>query len=372
MLFRRSHQIEWGLSDVTQRDDIAVSIASVRCRDLGLDINVEFRLHGGVTDHIDHSLTPFLPLASLSAWLLRRPVVMIDEVDSRALIGASTAASLLAGSPRTIKGRAGRMPSPSLPNRGTGIWFSRGVDSLSALFENAQAVTHLLGLEFVDPPYASVGQRALWSETVRAAHETDKVLLHLSTNARLFVDQLAGWDYTHSAVFSGLGLFLSPILERSWLAGGHREDTSQFQPSNRNDVQTAWSSHRVEVGQPPGETRRSEKARIVAQSELAQRFLRVCWESDGELNCGTCLKCLMTMTNFLASQSLDNVAQRFAAPFSLHSVRDLNLADKGTGSILLLDDLIDELEPGELREAWRSARTTFPLASHDIRTVEYL
>lgn len=80
----------------------------------------------------------------------------------------------------------------------------------------------------------------------------------------------------------------------------------------------------------------------------------------------------MTMTNFFVSDSLHLVAPRFDAPFSLDAIAQLNLGGKGTGSILLLDDLIADLESSELRHAWLTARATSPLDPDAIRTVEYL
>jgi len=243
---------------VRQHESVAISTANVSCREMGLDLDIEYRLHGAEVDRIDQTLTPFLPLASLTAWILRRPTVARSSTDCQALIGASRAAQLLSSSSPEIKGRKCTAEVAQIAPRGTGIWFSRGVDSLGALYENFDEIDFLLGLEFIDAPYAGERQRAIWAETVAAASGTGKPLLHLSTNARDLVDTLAGWDYTHSAVFSGLGLFLSPVLQRAWLAGGHRESTSTFQPSNRSDEQNAWSSSLVAVGQPPGETRRTE------------------------------------------------------------------------------------------------------------------
>ncbi len=365
-------QISWSHLGVRHHNGVAINSARVQCHQLGIDTNVELRLHNASRRGIDRSLTPFLPIASAVAWITDRPIYMDGVVNNVALEGAQTSAQLLANAPRLITARRIKPACSRRRARGTGIWFSRGVDSLSALYENFDEIDVLLGLEFIDAPYGNEPQRAIWAETTVAAERVGKPLMHLSTNARTLLDPLAGWDFTHSSVFSSLGLLCAPRLAVAWLSGGHRETTSQFQPSNRNDVQQSWSSSQMAVGQPPGETRRNLKAAIIAGEPVAQEFLRVCWEADRALNCGTCLKCLMTMTNFAFSDQLEPMAARFECDLSLERIASLELAGKGVGSILLLDDMLEEMPPSDLRTAWELARRTFEKSPEELRTTYYL
>jgi hypothetical protein len=368
----RTEAIIWTHEGVRRHDGVVINTAHVRCAQLEIDTRVELRLHNASRRDVDRTLTPFLPIASVVAWVTNRPMFMDGCVDGVALRGAEQGAALLAGEDRLITARRIKTVRATRRSSKIGIWFSRGVDSLSALYENFDEVGVLLGLEFIDPPYANEPQRAIWAETVKAAERVGKPLWHLSTNARTLLDPLAGWDFTHSSVFSSLGLLCAPRLKEAWLAGGHRESTSQFQPSNRNDVQQSWSSRHMAIGQPPGETRRNMKAAIVAKQPVAQAFLRVCWEADRPLNCGVCLKCLMTMTNFAFTGQLEPVSTRFESALSLAQIKSLELADKGVGSILLLDDMIEEMPPSELRTAWEIARSTHPKEAHELRTTYYL
>jgi hypothetical protein len=356
---------------VHQRDGVAINAARVQCGALGIDTCVELRLHNATPRAIDRTLTPFLPMASVVASIIDRPTYMDGVVDGVALDGARVSAQLLANGPRQLSAHRVKASRIRRRKRQTGIWFSRGVDSLSALYENFADIDALLGLEFIDAPFGGEPQRAIWATTTVAAERVGKPLLHLSTNARTLLDPLAGWDFTHSSVFSSLGLLCAPRLAVAWLSGGHRDTTSLLQPSNRNDVQQSWSSSQMAVGQPPGETRRNMKAAIIARQPVAREFLRVCWEADRPLNCGTCLKCLMTMTNFAYSGQLEQVSACFESDLSLERIASLELASKEIGSILLLDDMIEELPPSELRTAWEHARKTVTITSQELRTTYF-
>jgi len=65
------------------------------------------------------------------------------------------------------------------------------------------------------------------------------------------------------------------------------------------------STARTIVAHDGAESNRVEKTRLVAQSPLARRSLRVCWQSGSDGNCGACEKCYRTMTTLWLLGVLD-------------------------------------------------------------------
>ena len=66
-----------------------------------------------------------------------------------------------------------------------------------------------------------------------------------------------------------------------------------------------WSTELTEFVHHGAHATRVDKCRVLANSEVAMRHLRVCWENrEGRYNCGECEKCLRTMVNLAAVGAL--------------------------------------------------------------------
>lgn len=313
---------------------------------------LELRRHGAGTDLIADDGTPFVALAALLAAAGGRDVRVDAPVDARALENARAMGSLLS---RWFGWRAPRIEcgpaaAPRAPAPGVGLFFSRGLDSMTTLIEQRERITALIGMDWRDPPYATEGTAEIWASTRAAADELGLPLIHVSSNARTFLDPVLAWELCHGVLLGAFAQLAAPSIGEALVSGTHPAGEERVYGSHPL-LDPLWSSSRVQVVYVPGPGGRSEKAALVARDRFALRRLKVCWERDGDGNCGRCAKCLMTLTNFHIAGALEAAAPCFDAPLSPEAVRacapTAQLGPENAGSLLR------RLDPGDpLYEPW--------------------
>jgi len=99
----------------------------------------------------------------------------------------------------------------------------------------------------------------------------------------------------HACGLVGIAL----MLERRWsrvLIASTYGYANMFPWGSHPVTDPLLSTARTRVVHDGAEVNRVEKTRIVAQSPIARQYLRVCWRSASDTNCGACEKCYRTMT----------------------------------------------------------------------------
>lgn len=356
-LRRRSERIEVGQLRQDESDGAVVTSMRVQCPGAE-DRRLRMRIHGSSLADVDRSATPFLPIATLLALGTARDLRLDDPVDGHALEGAETAARLLASwfGWREPRMTAAVLPAPSAVADGTGLFFSRGLDSMATLLTRQGEFTHLIGIDWVDPPYATAGTREIWDATQAAATEIGLPLVRVTTDARQVLEPAVGWDQSHGTVLGALALLHSPHLRRVWIGSAYRGDLLVPHGSHP-ELDPLWSSSRVEIVHRTELGGRVDKASIVGRNAFASRWLKVCWERDGNGNCGRCAKCLGTMTAFALAGTSDAVRERFDGDLTVEAVR--GIVDEPRIAIPNILELLDRLEPDDpLYEPWSMALAT--------------
>lgn len=328
-------------------------------------VRLRFRMHG--EGPLDHSGTPFIPLASvLGAWA-GVDVVIDAPVDAAAVAGAREAVAVQCGfwgwrvpvieAPGAVDaGPAAQSvdrssPAATADPRGVGLFFTRGIDSTSALLTGGGAVTHLLGIDWVDPPLASEGTMAVWAGTAGAAADRGLPLLRLSTNLRTVTEPSPGWNHTHVPAMAGFALLLAPQLREAWIAASEGSSTTQAWPSHEAS-DPLWSSSSVAiVHRYPLHGGRYDRTAVVAADDWAMRWLKVCFLRPGDGNCGACGKCLLTMATLELLGDGDRIPDLFDGKLTPEAVRAV-VADPPLGIYMDRREILDRLPPGALREAW--------------------
>lgn len=313
------------------------------------------RLHDEAAGHdgrcpIDATATPFLPMLTLLAGAVGARLRLDDPVDPVALDGAQRAASLLANwfDWPHLHVAAPTVQVPPATQRGTGLFFSRGLDSMWSLFRGGVPVQHLVGIDWEDAPLASDGTRAIMRGTRAAAADLGRPLHRVSSNYRQFSDAVIGWDEAVGPTLASFSLLLAPLVDQVIISAtlpGHLLRPKGTHP----DLDPLWSSSATRVLHFGVELGRCDKAAAVADEPFVQRWLKVCWEREGDGNCGMCPKCQMTMSNFAAVGRLDAVAPLFDAPLSADVVRTFPLARVALENLV---DVAERLPEGDLRDAW--------------------
>lgn len=344
-------------------DGVQASTAWFEGGHLAEGVRLRFRLHGD--GPLDHSGTPFVPLASvLGAWA-GVDVVVDAPVDAAAVAGARAAIAVQCGfwgwrepvidASGAVDAGPAAQPTgaagSSADDRGVGLFFTRGIDSTSALLTGEGAVTHLLGIDWVDPPLACDETAAVWSGTSAAAAARGLPLLRLSTDLRTISEPLPGWNHTHVPAMAGFALLLAPQLREAWIASSEGSLTTQAWPSHEAS-DPLWSSstmalvHRYAV-----EGGRLDRTAVVARDDWALRWLKVCFERAGDGNCGRCGKCLTTMAALELLGYGDRIPAIFDGELTPDAVRAVAV-NPPMGIFMDRVEILERLPDGDLRDAW--------------------
>jgi hypothetical protein len=249
-------------------------------------------------------LAAFLPLAMT----LREPLRISAPVDRTLLEGMQQALEIwhswypdLPIVP--IEAEVADAPAREEGGR-TAAFFSGGVDSFFTLLRNtdpanaAQSVPidDLLLVWGFDVSLENEGAfRRMRIALQKATAEFGKELTEVATNLRQTRFKEANWErLAHGAALASVGLHLENRYRRLLIpsTGGYKE---LFPWGSHVLTDPLFSTRRTRVMQDGVAYTRGEKLEWIAGSPVVQRYLRVCWRSGTDQNCGKCLKCLWAM-----------------------------------------------------------------------------
>lgn len=351
MLLLHDHRIETSERTV-------VSSAALEGPGIPDGFRLELRWHGADNSRVRDDATPFLPVLGVLASSLGADLTIDAVVDRAAAQGAERTAAVLGAaygrrpSAVNVVRPAARRRRHRGPRR-RGLFFSRGVDSMSSLVTLGDQVDVLLGLDWVDLPYGSPSQADIWRSTCAAAVDLGIPLVRLTTNARDVLDPVASWNDTHGATLVSCAL-LAIGAGDVLISSTHQEANAPAAHGDNRALLESFSTSYASVRQVAAAASRAGKCRLVADDAAVLRWLKVCWEAEGDGNCGTCSKCLLTMSCFADVDRLDRVASAFRAPLSAEAVAALDLSRTTPGSVQVVADEVRGLREGPVREAWEA------------------
>ncbi len=181
------------------------------------------------------------------------------------------------------------VPTPAAASR-VGCFFSGGVDSVYSVVRNQDDITDLVLCRGLDIPFNEVER---WEQTVAAvqgfADSVGKRLLLLESDAKARFR--SPHTDNHGAVLISSGI---PIGFQRLIVPASYTYNSLFPWGSHPLLDPLLSTDATEV-EHDGAQSRTHKTRMIASSPTALAQLRVC-NSFAKFNCGTCEKCLRTMT----------------------------------------------------------------------------
>jgi 7-cyano-7-deazaguanine synthase in queuosine biosynthesis len=185
-----------------------------------------------------------------------------------------------------------RDTDPVPPATGVGCFFSGGADSFFSLEMHKDEITHIvfaLGWDLQE------SQTQVWTRVKAMLEDVsssyNKELIILRTNHRAV---LPGWGITHGAALAAASHVLSETLGRMIIPSSYTRE--QLHPwGTHPELDHLWSSERVTIEHDSVAFTRVAKVARIAASEVAMRWLRVCWRNtEQQYNCGHCAKCIRT------------------------------------------------------------------------------
>lgn len=265
------------------------------------DSELWFRVPKALGPLLSVSGDPFIPALLLPAMVLEKRLLIEGEISSLLLDSCHRIQDIFAtwvGNAHRIPIESGRKPdSPGRSGRGTGSFFSAGVDSFHTLLKNLDDITHLVLIDRFD-------HKMLHSEAVcldtrnhvsRVAANLGKQLIVAQSNARSLFLPAVSWSDYHGAVLASMALALGNCFKSVYIPASYTY--TQLQPWGSHPLlDPLWSTAETRIVHDGAEATRSQKIMDwICQSDLALQSLRVCLHPGDEYNCGRCEKCLRTM-----------------------------------------------------------------------------
>jgi hypothetical protein len=201
--------------------------------------------------------------------------------------------------------------------------FSCGVDSFHALFTGAKPdlLVAVQGFDIALDDEFRMMAFAASVETV--AREMGIRWTTVRTNLRKH--RTAGrprlWERSHGGALASVAHVLGDRIGRFGVAATYSHE-NQHAWGSTIDTDPLFSSDRVTIAHVGANDRREQKIRFLADNELAQRHLRVCWANLSKSgNCSRCGKCLATMLLLAELGALDKFTV-FSGTSSLSAALD--------------------------------------------------
>jgi hypothetical protein len=169
-----------------------------------------------------------------------------------------------------------------------------------------------------------------------AAAELGKPLLEVRANFRHLGDAAGARHLLyHGSALAAIALLLQGTVGRMLIASTFSFDLLRPWGSHPL-IDPLWSTESLEIVHDGCEATRPMKVERLAESDIAMRHLRVCQNRplpglavSDRLNCGSCKKCLLTMTNLRIAGALgrcetlpDELDLDFLASVSVDDERD--------------------------------------------------
>lgn len=244
-----------------------------------------------------------------------------------------------------------------------GLFFSLGVDSFYSLLKNLkdhpadnETITHLILVHGFDIFVRKGNDKlfpAVLDNATKVAQELGKEVLPVATNLRDFSDGFVDWGpLYHGAALASVGLACEHFFTTIYIAAS-RTYADIIPWGSHPIVDPLWSTERLSLLHDGCEARRIDKIHFIAQSEVALRTLRVCWENPNDLyNCGRCEKCLRTMIGLHMAGSLQN-CRTLPNSVDIDLVRNISIQNQRERK--LFEDLANALGSSETDLAIKSA-----------------
>ena len=197
---------------------------------------------------------------------------------------------------RPVSVRAGTTLREYPPNRGTGLFFSGGVDSCFSLAASRNELAGLVTVIGADvTPEDTDRVEQLKAITRAAADHYGLRAVFVTTDIRRISDPLIGWVEYHGAVLAAIRHMLAGEFENQLIASSADESSWNRRWGSHPALDGLWATAGARIEHDGMVDRLAKIERLAREPEL-MRHLRVCNLTFD--NCGKCDKCLFMLAAF--------------------------------------------------------------------------
>jgi hypothetical protein len=199
-------------------------------------------------------------------------------------------------------------PATPSRSRGTGAFFSGGVDSFYTALgmrERLDALVFVSGFDLAIGRSAEPDTERVVAMTATAARRIGLRLIHVSTNLRAYSDRHVLWgDHYVGSALAAVALLLAGQF-RALIVPSTHLGRQNFPYGTHARLDPLWSTENMRIRVHGSAASRPSKVARISASGVAMDTLRVCWENrGGQYNCGACEKCQRTMVELYLAGAL--------------------------------------------------------------------
>jgi 7-cyano-7-deazaguanine synthase in queuosine biosynthesis len=277
---------------------------------------------------------PFLAAALLPAMKVAQPMQISGTVSPKLLTATQTIQEIFHKWFPSEFQKIQVQTEPDLQDavsHGTevGAFFSGGVDSFYTFLKHQDEITKIILIHGFNRYYSDALRLKVTKHIRWVARELGKPLIEVETNVRQLSDQYADYtDHYVGSMLASVGLLLSPQFRKIYIPATNSYE--YLEPEGTHPIlDPLWSTEYLTFEHDGCEAYRVEKIARIAQSDIALRSLRVCFENrDDAFNCGRCEKCIRTMVGLKAAGALERCTT-FNEKLDIKAVSSLKIRHHG-------------------------------------------
>jgi hypothetical protein len=314
------------------------------------------------SEELSHEGDAALVLGLLPAMKLGLPIRVPWEVSSRLVEGLCQAQLVFRHWDESLQEVPMEAEPRGLPqSRGdrVGAFFSGGVDSFYTALKYRDEITDLIHVTGFDLPLSKYPElhEKVGATAREVAEKLGKNLIEVRADIRPFCYEYVGWPHYNGLALAGIAFMLQDRLRAVHLPATWSLAVLYDDQTPHPLIDPLLSTECTRIVSSGVETDRIDKIAYIADSDLAMRHLRVCWETPGgAYNCGTCGKCLRTMISLHVAGALVK-CRTFPDRLDLRAVRRMPLPENA-GRVFARENL-RALEAGRGdRRLTRAVRTS--------------
>lgn len=199
--------------------------------------------------------------------------------------------------------------------------FTGGVDAFYTLLKNEKRIDNLLYVWGFDIPLTEEDfYHKVHDHLSTVAKDFNKEIIFVKTNLGFEVtNKYASWgDFCYGAAIASIILFMTQKYELCLMPSGN--DYATLLPRGSHPLTNPlWNCDGVKFVYDGGEASRVEKVDRIADNEIVQNHLRVCYLSHDDYNCSECEKCIRTMASLEAVNKLGKM-KTFSKPLIIEKI----------------------------------------------------
>jgi hypothetical protein len=188
-------------------------------------------------------------------------------------------------------------------HRGSGLFYSGGVDSSYSLAMEAQRLDALVTIFGIDAGIDKTKQSSsLRDNLIQVASSFDLEAIEVETNIRDISDQLIGWEEYHGSLLAAVRHMLADHLENQIIAATFLVARRARQWGTHPELDPLFGTKNAPI-EHHGIIDRFTKIQRVADDDRLLKPLKVCYKSH--VNCGVCRKCIFAMISLDVIEKID-------------------------------------------------------------------